>query len=81
MGWDVRARRGQRRVLHLPGGGTGGQAPEEAALRELDEETGVVAAEVRALAVMVLCPRPSPHGRTSSSSGMRTLAPCACAPL
>ncbi|MBD0418955.1 NUDIX domain-containing protein [Streptomyces sp. TRM S81-3] len=50
--WDVRARRGQRRVLHLPGGGTGGRAPEEAALRELDEETGVVAAEVRAPTVI-----------------------------
>ncbi|MFZ4189407.1 NUDIX domain-containing protein [Streptomyces pseudogriseolus] len=42
----------QRRVLHLPGGGAGGQAPEEAALRELEEETGVVASELRALAVI-----------------------------
>ncbi|MER6567018.1 NUDIX domain-containing protein [Streptomyces sp. NPDC001093] len=42
----------QRRVLHLPGGGTGGQTPREAALRELEEETGAVATEVRALGVI-----------------------------
>ncbi|WP_328373142.1 NUDIX hydrolase (plasmid) [Streptomyces sp. NBC_00445] len=42
----------RRRVLHLPGGGTGGEAPRVAALRELEEETGVVADEVRALGVI-----------------------------
>lgn len=31
------------RVLHLPGGGVGGQAPDKAALRELEEETGYTA--------------------------------------
>ncbi|WP_167381384.1 NUDIX domain-containing protein [Streptomyces misionensis] len=38
-----------RRVLHLPGGGCGGQAPAEAALRELEEETGFVADNLRPL--------------------------------
>ena len=42
----------RRRVLHLPGGGTGGEAPPVAALRELEEETGVVADKVRSLGVI-----------------------------
>ncbi|MFJ8199595.1 NUDIX domain-containing protein [Streptomyces sp. NPDC096152] len=42
----------QRRVLHLPGGGTGGQDPRVAALRELEEETGIVADDLRALGVI-----------------------------
>ncbi|MEW2498527.1 NUDIX hydrolase [Streptomyces nodosus] len=36
-------------VLHLPGGGTGGEDPRRAALRELEEGTGILAGEVRAL--------------------------------
>ncbi|MER6355298.1 NUDIX hydrolase [Streptomyces sp. NPDC001634] len=42
----------QRRVLHLPGGGTEGQDPRAAALRELEEETGAVAGELRLLGVI-----------------------------
>ncbi|MFD7013681.1 NUDIX domain-containing protein [Streptomyces sp. NPDC059928] len=41
-----------RRVLHLPGGGTEGQTPRVAAVRELEEETGLVADVVRALGVI-----------------------------
>ncbi|MEU3499922.1 NUDIX hydrolase [Streptomyces hundungensis] len=41
-----------RRVLHLPGGGTDGQAPRVAAVRELEEETGLAANVVRALGVV-----------------------------
>ncbi|GHI04263.1 hypothetical protein AQI88_38875 [Streptomyces cellostaticus] len=42
----------RRRVLHLPGGGCGGQSPQEAALRELEEETGLVAGDVHQLGVI-----------------------------
>ncbi|MEU1073517.1 MULTISPECIES: NUDIX hydrolase [unclassified Streptomyces] len=41
-----------RRVLHLPGGGTDGQTPRVAAVRELEEETGLVANVVRPLGVI-----------------------------
>ena len=41
-----------RRVLHLPGGGSGGQQPKVAALRELEEETGFFADNVRPLGVI-----------------------------
>lgn len=41
-----------RRVLHLPGGGVGGQNPEEAAIRELEEETGLLAGRTRLLGVI-----------------------------
>lgn len=42
----------QRRLVHLPGGGCGGQDPLAAARRELEEETGLVADEVSPLAVI-----------------------------
>lgn len=42
----------QRRVLHLPGGGCGGQAPRDAAVRELLEETGFTARVMHPLGVI-----------------------------
>ncbi|MFF5090446.1 NUDIX domain-containing protein [Streptomyces niveus] len=42
----------ERRVLHLPGGGVAGQDPEAAAVRELEEEAGLVAGETRLLGVI-----------------------------
>ncbi|WP_405814258.1 NUDIX hydrolase [Streptomyces sp. NBC_01390] len=42
----------RRRVLHVPGGGCGGQRPRDAALRELEEETGLVAGNVHPLGVI-----------------------------
>ncbi|MED7823215.1 NUDIX hydrolase [Streptomyces chiangmaiensis] len=41
-----------RRVLHLPGGGSGGQEPKAAALRELEEETGFVVGDLHPLGVI-----------------------------
>jgi 8-oxo-dGTP pyrophosphatase MutT (NUDIX family) len=38
-----------KRVLHPPGGGIGGQEPREAARRELEEETGLIAGELHLL--------------------------------
>ncbi|MGP4012534.1 NUDIX domain-containing protein [Streptomyces sp. 4N124] len=42
----------RRRVLHVPGGGCGGQHPPDAAVRELEEETGLVAGNVHSLGVI-----------------------------
>ncbi|MGW0731709.1 NUDIX domain-containing protein [Streptomyces sp. NPDC002851] len=42
----------RRRVVHLPGGGCGGQGPLAAARRELEEETGLVADELSPLGVI-----------------------------
>ncbi|MFI0711264.1 NUDIX domain-containing protein [Streptomyces inhibens] len=41
-----------RRVLHLPGGSSEGQDPRDAAMRELEEETGVVAGHLELLGVV-----------------------------
>ncbi|WP_437054915.1 NUDIX domain-containing protein [Streptomyces sp. enrichment culture] len=41
-----------RRMLHVPGGGTEGQDPRRAALRELEEETGLVAGRLDPLGVI-----------------------------
>jgi ADP-ribose pyrophosphatase len=42
----------RRRVLHVPGCGCGGQPPHEAAIRELEEETGLVADVLHSLGVI-----------------------------
>ncbi|MFJ9381703.1 NUDIX domain-containing protein [Streptomyces sp. NPDC101455] len=42
----------RRRVLHVPGGGCGGQRSYDAALRELEEETGLVAGTVHSIGVI-----------------------------
>jgi ADP-ribose pyrophosphatase len=42
----------RRRVLHVPGGGCGGQKPCAAAIRELEEETGLAAGNVHLLGVI-----------------------------
>lgn len=42
----------EKSVLHLPGGRVGGQEPREAAMRELEEETGLVASDLRHLGVI-----------------------------
>jgi ADP-ribose pyrophosphatase len=39
----------RRRILHVPGGGCDGQPPRKAAIRELEEETGLIAGSVRPL--------------------------------
>ncbi|WP_217246087.1 NUDIX domain-containing protein [Streptomyces sp. AC602_WCS936] len=41
-----------RRMLHVPGGGTDGQEPRRAALRELEEETGLAAGRLDTLGVI-----------------------------
>ncbi|MFI9829670.1 NUDIX domain-containing protein [Streptomyces sp. NPDC051913] len=41
-----------RRVPHLPGGGTAGEEPHQAARRELEEETGVFAGALHQLGVI-----------------------------
>ncbi|WP_424850713.1 NUDIX domain-containing protein [Streptomyces sp. SAI-129] len=41
-----------RRMLHLPGGGTEGQDPGQAALRELEEETGLIAGRLHPIGLI-----------------------------
>lgn len=76
-----------RRVVHLPGGGMDGQDPGRAALRELEEETGLVAGRLDHLGVIDPLPgitrarthltlatelRPGTVRREATESGMTT---------